>query len=304
MNERALIKIAREYVHLGNGFPQPVVSDTYKEFIKRQDQSLNDHLSMYGSLYGSVKPRAAMRSEDAPVYDFYKDIVPNIRKRELNVDELPLTERNAFGDIMYTYVKKRNPSFWQRIFGGGINGDYSIPRGMSESGFDRPVINIVRGEDEKSTLAHEFRHDIQHRGVPLIGDSLEKLKKEYAFYGLEDYAHLPREVQKKKLEGEMRTTNAELQYGVYQSLRDMLGRKPTFEDYEKHINSMSDEDIIKLRQKSLNGYDQNAKGFWRDIFNMIPKGSGGKERADRIRDLLLNVTKNDLSRERNTSVFA
>ena len=188
-------------------------------------------------------------------YDFYRDIAPVIRRRELGVDKLPEDEEEAFRQILDVPVSRSGD------LGDGINGQYS-PGMFGLSSLLGKIHNGLRFGEEielgpdagPGSLVHELRHALARR-VPL-GDS-DKLNDVYGFKGVNiapGFGFLGGNIYSAALgDEEMFTTNKEHQFQVYNSLYDKLGRKPTADEYFSAADKIENSDW-----RTLNGYESQA----------------------------------------------
>ena len=186
-------------------------------------------------------PYYSYRKEYPEVYDFYKDIAPAIRKRQLGVDELPPEERKAFEEVLDVPLD-------YEPFLYGQNGYYSgwrqwlpkwfLPRMM----LPNDHVNIAKPADkyQKSDapriVAHELRHALERR-IPTAKGQYDKLNKVWGFRGVDIMPLVP--MYSKALgEEEMATTNKEHQFEMYRELRGLLGRAPSAEEYFKYVKGL------------------------------------------------------------------
>lgn len=189
------------------------------------------------------------------VYSFYRDILPEIRKRELGVDVLPKEEQEAFAsipDVPVRYVKLRD----------GIAGNWNnwlwdptmLLRGHANEIWLNPEYK------DASTLAHELRHYLQEK---IKSRSLDALDNQYKYRGVDIHPNTyawydPRHWLPYDEETELETTNVEHQFGIYESLMKQLGREPSAEEFFKKVDEDPVGIYVNERMKPLNRYEEIA----------------------------------------------
>lgn len=224
--------------------------------------------------------------EDFPeVYDFYKDIAPEIRKRELGVEKLPDNEQKAFSEILEI------PLVYKKF---GYPGQYPVSKGWKWlswiPGIRSERINIDPYVEEpfsgfrSSSVAHEVRHALARR-ISLGDSSKQKLNTEYNFK--------PRDVSQVPVVGpiigaiakneEQATTNKEHQFRHYMNLRKELGRAPQSNEYFDSLKNKSISELFNARfNPPVNGYQQNGDSHIKTR----------EWNPENYRDSMMNVTKN------------
>lgn len=195
------------------------------------------------------------KSEFQEVYDFYNDVVPAIKARELGKADIPFSVKGTLGDLLGTHV-----SYGQlkKNVGAATRKDSSVKNGW------RIILNSTTNpskEQRKSDLSHELRHVFERlmegKGLRLPGKSRELLQKVYRFEGKDWRPNNPGYWKTWGPE-EMFTTNREHQLRAYLQLRQKVGRKPTAPEYFKFIKELPAEELVKMRKRLVNGYQTDV----------------------------------------------
>lgn len=201
----------------------------------------------------SVAPIRNFKKENfQDVYDFWTEIAPQIKAREEGEKYLPWRFQRIFKNLMKTpvsYAKLDDKT------SGRAKEMKGSPNGNAIE------LNNTPGVAKKSTLAHEIRH-VYERLMERMGSAFPKkskdiLQKVYGFDGVDINPDKPGYSEKWGPE-EMFTTNKEHQFLAYLDLKKSLGKKPTAAEYFKYINGLSADDLIKMRRRLANGYQQIA----------------------------------------------
>lgn len=207
-----------------------------------------------------------LMDEFPDVYNFYKNVAPYIRMRELGVDQLPENERKAFEEILSVPV----------VYGDddSVAGYYAPWREFARTPLSKynplrylmPRDHIVVGKrtygNATSTAAHEIRHALARR-ISSSKSSNDIRDSVYGFRGTN--------IAKGMLPGflgnvyswllgdeESATTNVQHQMAEYLRLKDKLGRDPTGPEFLDHIDNLPTQVAIANRERVVNGYQENA----------------------------------------------
>ena len=184
------------------------------------------------------------------VYDFYKDIAPAIRMRELGVKELDPNEMSAFRSL------ESIPVEWG-ILPDDTNGRH-VPT-PDLKGSKKIIISNsseISDKEARSILAHELRHALAKK----LGNdptSSSKLNGLFGFLGIDIKPSRPGYSDSMGDE-EMFTTMKQHQYKMYERLRDSIGHAPTADEYFSYIDSMKPSDLYNERKAPVNGYQEIA----------------------------------------------
>lgn len=223
---------------------------TWKDFVKSA-QSVTGYVGP--SVYPTTKgPDRNIGGIDfSPVYDFYSDIAPEIRKRQLGVDKLPKNEEKAFRDLGGVPVRlvdniEEDP---------GWVGVHSYPNESIRIKRRDPDLSSD-GNLEQRTLVHELRHALERR-IPSRKSDMDNLDKIWGFRGVDISPNRPG-YSDRWGEEEMATTNKEHQFNEYQALRYKLGRKPTAKEYFDYVESLDGPAALYNRKIVVNGYQNIA----------------------------------------------
>ena len=231
----------------------------------------------------------SVREAFPSVYQFYKDIAPEIRKRQLGLDELPENERKAFDELLnmkfrHVPISKDNgslgyyPSAWKRY----------VPFVNERNDYlelDKHGIPEI--------AAHEMRHALETR-IPTDKEAQKKLD---SFYGYN------RKIIKPGIWGavysffagneESATTNKEHQFALYKELWRNLNRAPTASEYFDYVGGgklgLSDEDIRHHLSGPINGYENNSG---RDYDFRTMDKSRQDDAIKQFRNLMMSVSRN------------
>lgn len=254
------------------------------------------HLSPTGA---APKPRVAIRPKPAPVpmaaiktaprpkamtppplkafnpadfqsaYDFYRDVAPAIRMRELGVKALPENERKAFEEL------GRIPVRYTRDLPDGVGARHHYGNGGADE-----YILLSEGATQRD-LVHELRHALARR----VGSgSIDKLDRVWKFRSGNIAPKKPGYSDRWRDE-EMLTTNKEHQFMTYSKLRDRLKRKPTADEYFKEWSSMPSYKVMLRRSRLANGYQQVADG-WRSVLD------NWEDISRRYREAMMSISRN------------
>ena len=218
-------------------------------------------------------PFKSYREKYPEVYDFYKDIAPDIRKRQLGVTDLPENESAAFRDILSVpmTVGETLPdtgyySGWREYLPKWMPLRYLMPRDH---------VNISSGQHADEDLVHELRHALERR----IGTSkgqYDLLDKIYKFRGIDIMPWLPGYSSIFRDE-EMATTNKQHQFVVYKELRKLLGRAPSSKEYFDYVEKIPDDRLRALRSQVQNIYQRQA-----DTMYNANNGKSDSERLNKV----------------------
>lgn len=206
------------------------------------------------------KPHAPLKvfnKEDfQSVYDFYRDVAPAIRMRELGVSSLPKTDLDVFNNLSNIPV-----SFGDIGDRSGVHRETADGKGSKEI-----ILSDTRNKSDaaaRSALAHELRHALARK----FGNnerSSGKLNRILGFLGVDISPKKPGYAARYGNE-EMFTTIKEHQYREYEKLRNMLKRAPTAAEYFEHIDKLQPSQLYNNRKSPVNGYQEIAdkvRGFF------------------------------------------
>lgn len=231
----------------------------------------------------------SVREAFPSVYQFYRDIVPEIRKRQLGLSELPEGELKAFDELLnmkfrHVPISKDNgspgyyPSAWKRFvpFVNERNDYLELDKhGPSE------------------IAAHEMRHALETR-IPTDKEAQKKLD---GFYGYNRKSIKPgiwgRIYSFFAGNEEAATTNKEHQFALYEKLWRRLNRAPTASEYFDYVgggkSGLSDEDIRRHLSGPINGYENNSG---RDYDFRTMDKSRQDDAIRQFRNLMMSVSRN------------
>ena len=200
--------------------------------------------------HGSLKNFDKKDFSDA--YDFWREIAPFIKSREIGERYLPFRFLKVFQKLPSTpVVYKRLDG---RTSGQAVEDEKSPTR-------QRIELQNIPGVATQSTLGHELRH-VYERLMERMGDGFSRkskdiLQKVYGFEGVDIKPESPGYSEKWGPE-EMFTTNKEHQILAYQDLKRSIGRKPTASEYFNYIKNRSVDELVKMRMRIVNAYQQKA----------------------------------------------
>jgi len=191
----------------------------------------NGGLHKYPSGWPSRYPR---------VYEFYNNIFPEIRRRQLGVKRLPQKELEALKNMMNIEV-------------GNLESDVRdgryIPWYIPFYGNSVDVNKNISNYDQQLALAHELRHYLQFNGIPSASKDLDSVY------------HLPRMYSGDLLYNkslELGTTNTQHQFSIFNNMARRLGRAPTAKEYFDEIGNYDDSQLKERRRNIVNGYQEEA----------------------------------------------
>ena len=210
-------------------------------------------------------------SDYPEVYDFYKDIAPEIRKRQLGVKVLPDDEQKAFNDVLkvpvaYTSNHMLNIA-GMMVPGKNMFSKYNPLRYIAPLPDKKHVLLVKRqGQPLATQLVHELRHYLA-RGIGV--DDADKLEDVYGF----NKSPIGVGPLYKLLLGEeeMATTNKQHQFTEYLKLRNMLGRKPTAQEYFDAISKMPENELRSSRRVVHNGYEEKANKNLKEVQRKVER---------------------------------
>jgi len=230
-----------------------------------------------------------LKTEFPVVYDFYRDIAPYIRMRELGVDKLPENEEKAFREILDVPVvyndSERFPGHYApwREFLGTRFSKYNPIRYI----FPRDHVSLSRKtslQRKNYDAAHEYRHALERR-IGLSEEAKRALNDVYGFRGANIMGQnapgwFGRLYSMILGDEEMATTNVEHQIDEYMKLRQKMERegkgKPSGKEFLDHIDGMGTYLAQENRRNTLNGYQdvadreidlKNRKDYWNVMEN-------------------------------------
>lgn len=209
------------------------------------------------------------------VDNFYRDILPELRRRELGVDVLPRREMEMIRRaIKVPIIGAQSADIYGAYDPGKDRIELRFGNNEYENGKWKRYIETPKGKII-STLAHERMHALENYrngGVspynksipdavikrPEYGKRYAKLEKAYGFIGtgaLEDFfaGRYPRVVRE-----EMATTNVQRQILRYSKLCGILGRFASPQEYLNFNANMSDEDFDKFMKIQVGEYEKNS----------------------------------------------
>lgn len=184
-------------------------------------------------------------------YSFLQEVLPEIRKRQLGVNELPENEAKAFASI---------PGVRVNLNTDGLNASLPWYANFPHRMINGSLYNIYLDRNDKDirrNLVHEMRHYLARMGVSATDDkkATEALQNVYGFRGSDKlYNWLTRALAPWLTEEEMFTTNSEHQYRIYEKLWNRLGRKPTPKEYFESFKKKPKMQIFNERLDPV-GYD-------------------------------------------------
>lgn len=235
------------------------------DLVKRASSSLPNNASNKSSVNATtpvatpvvtIKNMAPLKNFDKAnfldAYNFWNDIAPNIRLKEIGGDFLPYKEMSIFGLLPKTpvsYAKLR----------AGVAGD-TIKSNDSRTGRKVRLSNKP-GVAQQHTLVHELRH-VYEKLLERIGKTHQKkskdiLQKVYGFEGV-DISPGDEGYSDRMGEEELFTTNKQHQFLAYQDLARSLKKKPTSKQYFDYIMKLPIEELIRMRKRPVSGYQQHA----------------------------------------------
>ena len=232
----------------------------------------------FAKKFPAPNPNAVPRRLE-PVYRFYSDIYPSILRNSESYgighgweDPKKIDVGTRAGRVGNTARGLRvmpmedayNKAVSQVNFlthSLGDWGDYLIKEpdedmvGITYKNSDmEPFIGLrssLKGEDLRSSLAHEIRHALEFSG--LVNDSeFNGINSREVPTSLGEWRRIPI--------GERFTTLAEHQYRVYEDLVGKLHRYPTFKEYSEYVDGLSAADVNKYRNRRVNGYEPGIDG--------------------------------------------
>lgn len=200
----------------------------------------------------SAVPAKFDRGKFQNVYDFYNDIAPAIRMRELGVEKLPDEEADAFASL--SSIPVEIGKLPKGVGGRHVRTDDGLGSKKIILSDDKSISDFT----SRATLAHELRHALARKMRPGRG-SEGFLNRIFGFLG-KGVDINPRNpgYQSRLAAEELFTTNKEHQYRAYENLRNKLGRKPTAEEYFSHIDRMPEYELFNNRKTEINSYQKIA----------------------------------------------
>ena len=223
------------------------------DFLDRLKNLVTSPLSINRAFFPVFRkkfdPHSDRRLDKA--YDFYNDIWPEIRKRQLGVDKLPDEEQKALDELHNVPVSLLenggNTKGLQGMYSRFWHDPLMLLQGLTEKIYLDP-----KDKDMDRNFVHELRHYLARR-MKDDESTIDRLNKTYGFKGTNDiyYGLWPSMANE-----EMYTTNAEHQFRIYKSLYDKLGRKPTAKDYFDHLKNYNDEKLYADERLEPVGYDE------------------------------------------------
>lgn len=215
-------------------------------------------------------------------YQFYRDVAPEMRRRELGVDRLPDDEINAFKSL------QNIPVDMVESLPDGVSGRHNYKSSFLSwlPGVRKEFIEIdknMAGKDIAKTLVHELRHALARR-LKTDRGVFDKLDSQWKFRG-HDISGDSR-YNRNYGDEEMATTNKEHQFIIYRDLWSKLGRPPTPDEYFSKVDEMGDDGSwMDSRAIKVNGYQSNA-----DDFRAVPNT---EENKNGFLDVMKNVSMNN-----------
>lgn len=209
------------------------------------------------------------------VYDFYRDIAPGIRMKQLGVEKLPDNEQKAFDQL------SEIPVMWSNRLQDDRWGEYHPANGSGQRDF--VLLNgKKKSEIKPNVLAHELRHALEKR-MPSDKKSTDFLQDIFGYIGVDIAPKNPGYAERNAGE-EMFTTNKEHQFRVYNQLRDSLKRAPTAQEYFDYVKGMKQSDLYNNHRKRwVNGYQQIADEVMKAL---VPR------RVEQFRKGLMEISRN------------
>ena len=202
---------------------------------------------------GAVAPLQEFnKSEFTDAYDFWRDIAPYIKENEIGLSGLPFKVMKVFEripSVNVSYKKLKGKNLGQTV------KDRNTVIGH------RVELSNVPGRATPKDLVHEMRH-IYERLMERLGKGFSDkskgvLDKVYGFSKADIKPDTPGYSAKWGPE-EMFTTNKQHQFRAYMDLKNRIKRRPSYKEYFDYIKGLSPEELIKMRKRLANGYQQEA----------------------------------------------
>lgn len=216
-------------------------------------------------------------------YDFYKDIAPAIRMRQLGVSKLPENEQAAFnrlGSVPVAWVKELPREVAGRHYNNAPGmGEYiALREGNKKDGTPYATPRV---------LVHELRHALE-RSIPTNKKDTDFLNRIFGFIGVDINPDRPG-YSKVMSREEMLTTNKEHQFRVYERLRNKLGRPPKPDEYFKYIDEIPLSELYNdNRWTPVNKYQEIADKALRAIMRRTRNAWGRQDYIKALKEISSN----------------
>ena len=182
------------------------------------------------------------------VYEFYNNIFPEIRRRQLGVKRLPQKELEALKNMMNVEVGNLD---------SGVEDGRYIPWFIPFYGNSVDINKSRSNYDQQLALTHELRHYLQFNGIPSASKDLDSVY------------HFPRIYKGNLLYNkslELGTTNTQHQFSIFNDMAQRLGRAPTAKEYFNEIGNYDDYKLKERRRNIVNEYQGEADESIKSIF--------------------------------------
>lgn len=203
--------------------------------------------------FGNNRPLKNFDKKDfSDAYDFWRDIAPFIKAREIGERYIPFRFQKVFSKLPST------PVVYEKLDEGTAGQAVADKNSPTRQ---RIELQNIPGVATNRTLGHEFRH-VYERLMERMGDGFSRkskdiLQKVYGFDGVDIKPESPGYTEKWGPE-EMFTTNKEHQIIAYQNLKRAIGRKPTASEYFNYVKNLTVDELVKMRRRAVNEYQHKA----------------------------------------------